>query len=129
MRSVMRAMDDWYRALAAESALPSDSERQLRDNKISAMLVIPAGFTRSYFASTNAVTLELVKNPAESINPAVLEELLGAAEHWYIQAVRALSPGSPAGVWVGTVVKTALLGAVLMAWAAVLLRRRLEKGA
>ena len=40
------------------------------------MLLIPAGFTRGYLAWTNAVSLVLVKNPAESIHPAVLEELL-----------------------------------------------------
>jgi len=51
---------------------------QIRDNKLSTMVVIPAGFTRSYLATTNPVTLELVKNPAESIHPAVLEELMGA---------------------------------------------------
>jgi ABC-type multidrug transport system permease subunit len=56
----------------------AEAERQLRDNKLSAMIVIPAQFTHSYLASTNLATLELVKNPAESINPAVLEELLGA---------------------------------------------------
>ncbi len=50
---------------------------QIQDNKLSGMLVIPAHFTRDYLQSTNAVELELVKNPAESIHPAVLEEMAG----------------------------------------------------
>jgi ABC-type multidrug transport system permease subunit len=51
--------------------------RLVSDNKLSAMVVIPSGFMRSYLTGTNIVHLELVKNPAESIKPAVLEELLG----------------------------------------------------
>jgi ABC-2 type transport system permease protein len=58
--------------LARDEAL-----KQLNDNQLSAAVIIPAGFTRNYLATTNVVTLELVKNPAESIRPAVLEELLG----------------------------------------------------
>ena len=54
-----------------------EAERQIRDDKLSAMLVIPRGFTRDYLTTTNVVTLELVKNPAQSIHPAVMEELLG----------------------------------------------------
>jgi ABC-type multidrug transport system permease subunit len=50
---------------------------EVQKDKLSALLVIPAGFTHAYLNSTNAVTLELIKNPAQSIHPAVLEELLG----------------------------------------------------
>jgi hypothetical protein len=50
--------------------------KEIQDDKLSAMLVIPAGFTHAYLSSTNVVRLELVKNPAQSIHPAVLEELL-----------------------------------------------------
>jgi hypothetical protein len=56
----------------------AQAERQLRDNQLSAMLVLPRHFTRDYLTTTNPVALELVKNPAQSIHPAVLEELLGA---------------------------------------------------
>jgi ABC-type multidrug transport system permease subunit len=52
--------------------------RQVTDNKISAMLIIPEHFTRDYLTGRQPVTLELIKNPAQSIHPAVLEELLGA---------------------------------------------------
>lgn len=53
------------------------AERQMRDNNLSAILVIPPRFTRDYLTTTNVVAIELVKNPAQAIHPAVLEELLG----------------------------------------------------
>ena len=56
----------------------AEALRQIQEDKLSAMVVIPAGFTHDYLVSTNVVSLELVKNPAQSIYPAVLEELLGA---------------------------------------------------
>jgi len=56
----------------------ADALRQIQDNQLSALVVIPAGFTRHYLTTTNVVTFELVKNPAQSIHPAVIEELLGA---------------------------------------------------
>lgn len=52
--------------------------RLINDNKISAVLIIPTNFTRHYLTGSEAVSLELIKNPVESIHPAVLEELLGA---------------------------------------------------
>lgn len=55
-----------------------DALRQINDNKISAVLVIPTNFTRHYLTGKAPVSLELIKNPAQSIHPAVLEELLGA---------------------------------------------------
>ena len=55
----------------------ADALKQVQAGALSAMLLIPEGFTRAYLTSTNPVNLELVKNPAESIHPAVLEELVG----------------------------------------------------
>lgn len=52
--------------------------RQIQDNKLSAVLIIPEHFTRHYLTGSEAVTLELIKNPAQSIHPAVLDELLHA---------------------------------------------------
>jgi len=52
--------------------------RQINDNQISAVLVIPTNFTRNYFTGKADVSLELIKNPAQSVHPAVLEEMLGA---------------------------------------------------
>jgi ABC-type multidrug transport system permease subunit len=55
-----------------------DALREINANKISAVLIIPTNFMRNYFLGRDKVSLELIKNPAESIHPAVLEELLGA---------------------------------------------------
>lgn len=52
---------------------------QVNAGKISAVLIIETNFTRNYLTGRAPVSLELIKNPAESISPAVLEELLGAA--------------------------------------------------
>lgn len=59
--------------LAREEAL-----RLVNNAEISAVLIIPTNFTRHYLLGSEPVTLELIKNPAESIHPAVLEEMLGA---------------------------------------------------
>jgi uncharacterized phage infection (PIP) family protein YhgE len=53
--------------------------REINDNKIGGALIIPTNFTRNYFKGTNSVKLELIKNPAQSIQPAALEELVGAS--------------------------------------------------
>lgn len=52
--------------------------RQINKNKIAAVLIIPEHFMRNYLTGREPVSLELIKNPAQSIHPAVLEELLGA---------------------------------------------------
>jgi len=49
---------------------------QLNENEFSAVVVIPAGFSSDFF-SGKKVTLELIKNPAESIKPTFIEEGLG----------------------------------------------------
>jgi ABC-type multidrug transport system permease subunit len=51
--------------------------REIDADKISAVLIIPANFMSNYLRAREPVSLELIKNPAESVNPAVLEELLG----------------------------------------------------
>lgn len=52
--------------------------RQINDNQISAVVIIPTNFTRNYLTGKSGISLELIKNPAQSIHPAVMEELLGA---------------------------------------------------
>lgn len=51
---------------------------QLEEDQLSAVVVIPRRFTSDYLSGRGPVTLELIKNPARSIHPAVLEELLSA---------------------------------------------------
>lgn len=69
---------------AGEHLEPVFMEREaalklINANKISAVLIIKTNFMRDYFTARAPVSLELIKNPAESVHPAVLEELLGAA--------------------------------------------------
>ncbi len=52
--------------------------RQINDDQLAAVLIIPTNFTRHYLSGSEPVSLELIKNPAQSIHPAVMEELLGA---------------------------------------------------
>lgn len=64
--------------LAPEFLPRAEALSRVNDGKLSAVLIIPTNFTRNYFTGRAPVSLELIKNPAESIHPAVLEELLGA---------------------------------------------------
>jgi ABC-type multidrug transport system permease subunit len=60
--------------------LPRDEAlRQVTNNLLSAAFIIPTNFTRDYLAGREGLKLTLVKNPAQSYHPAILEELLGAA--------------------------------------------------
>jgi ABC-type multidrug transport system permease subunit len=62
--------------------VPLDREtalRELNQDRISAAVIITTNFTRNYLTARGQVKLRLVKNPAQSIQPAVLEELLGVA--------------------------------------------------
>ena len=59
--------------LARDEAL-----RQVTNNQLSAALIIPKGFTRDYLLGSESVRLELVKNPAQSFSPAIVEEFSGA---------------------------------------------------
>ncbi len=52
--------------------------RQINSDKLSAVIIIPEHFMLNYLTGRQQVSLELIKNPAQSIHPAVLEELLGA---------------------------------------------------
>jgi len=56
----------------------AEALRQVNDNQISAVVIIPTNFTRNYLLGKSGISLELIKNPAQSIHPAVMEELLGA---------------------------------------------------
>jgi hypothetical protein len=62
------------------------ADQQLKDDKLSAILVLPPGFASNYLTGRK-VQLDLVKNPAEQIHPAVLEELLGVV----VTALNAIS--------------------------------------
>lgn len=65
----------------------TEALRQINASEISAVLIIPTNFTRDYFTGHDNISLELIKNPAQSVHPAVLEELLGAV----VTALNAIS--------------------------------------
>jgi ABC-type multidrug transport system permease subunit len=52
--------------------------REINANQISAVVIVPTNFLHDYLLGSEPVSLQLIKNPAESIHPAVLEEGLGA---------------------------------------------------
>ena len=54
----------------------ADALAQIDANKLAAVVIIPAGFTRDYLTADRPVKLELVKNPAESVHPAMVEEMM-----------------------------------------------------
>lgn len=56
----------------------TEALRLINDSKISAVVIVQTNFMRNYLTAREPVSLELIKNPAESIHPAVMEELLGA---------------------------------------------------
>ena len=60
--------------------------REIEDDKLDAALIIPEHFTRDYL-SGRETSLELIKNPAQSIHPAVLEELVNVV----VTALNAIS--------------------------------------
>ena len=50
---------------------------RITNNEIAAVVIIPKGFTRDYLGVGKPIALELVKNPAQAIHPAIVEEGLG----------------------------------------------------
>jgi len=50
--------------------------KQIDDNQLSAVVILPRNFTTDYLHG-RPVTLELIKNPAESIKPTLVEEGAG----------------------------------------------------
>ncbi len=82
LSSLLRAainQGDMKKHLEARFLKREEALQQINDNKISAVLIIPEGFTRSYLTGDRPVAFELIKNPAQSIYPAILEELLQVA--------------------------------------------------
>jgi len=70
---------DFKKHLEARFLERKEALKQINEDKISAVLIIPKGFTRTYLAGDGRVAFELIKNPAQSIYPAILEELLQVA--------------------------------------------------
>jgi ABC-2 type transport system permease protein len=49
---------------------------QITDNKLSAVWIIPEGFTSAYLNGETGIAFELIKNPAQTYYPAIVEEML-----------------------------------------------------
>jgi ABC-type multidrug transport system permease subunit len=56
----------------------ADALRQIGDNQLSGVIVLPKGFTLDYVTARRPVMIELIKNPAQAFYPAIIEELLQA---------------------------------------------------
>src|SRR6185369_13695997 len=82
LSSLLRgAMDqaDFKKHLEARFLDREEALKQISDNKVSAVLIVPKGFTQNYLDGVAPVASELIKNPAQSFYPAILEELLQVA--------------------------------------------------
>jgi ABC-type multidrug transport system permease subunit len=73
----------------------SNAMRLIEDDKIAGVLIVPTNFQSNYISGDEPVHLELIKNPAQSIHPTVLEEAAGAV----VTALDALARNFP---WEGT---------------------------
>jgi ABC-2 type transport system permease protein len=69
-----REMGDHFEPVFASR---DEALRGIMENRLSAAVIIPSGFTREFLSGRQPVVLELVKNPAQSFHPAIVEELLG----------------------------------------------------
>jgi ABC-2 type transport system permease protein len=68
--------DEAGKYLDAQILERAEALRRVTDNQLAAAVIIPKGFTKDYLGG-KPVVLELVKNPAQAIHPAVIEEGLG----------------------------------------------------
>ena len=79
---------DLGKMITVEKVTRADGRRRIDKGDASALLIIPAGFTDALLQSKPA-HLELVRNPAQQILPAMIEETVSmlADGAFYIQAV------------------------------------------
>src|SRR4051812_13743138 len=52
-----------------------EAMRILHDNQISAIVIIPTNFGSAYIRGESGLKLQVIKNPAQSFMPAIVEEL------------------------------------------------------
>jgi hypothetical protein len=75
IREALRG-DEAGKYLDAQILERGEAVRRVTNNELAAVVVIPKGFTKGYLRGS-PVALELVKNPAQAIHPAIVEEGLG----------------------------------------------------
>jgi ABC-type multidrug transport system permease subunit len=61
------------------TATRDEAMTSIRADKISAVLIVPADFTRQYLSGQPGLALEVIKNPAQRFYPAIVEELASVA--------------------------------------------------
>lgn len=78
--------------LDARALERAEALRRIGDGELAAVVIIPKGFTRDYLAGRWPVTLEVIKNPAQAIHPAVVEEGLALLVTALNAVARTLGP-------------------------------------
>jgi ABC-type multidrug transport system permease subunit len=85
--SFLKRMLEGMRTSESEQDVPFELDLQIVDRaeavrrttwgEFAGVIVLPAGFTDSFFDGDQQVSIELIKNPAQGIQPRVIEETLG----------------------------------------------------
>jgi hypothetical protein len=70
----MVGQDDFRKHVDARFLEQSESMTLLGKGELSAVLIIPEGFSRAYLAGKDALVLTLVKNPSEWVYPTLAQE-------------------------------------------------------
>jgi len=85
--SFLERMLEGMRSTESEQSAPFEVDVEVLDRpeavrrttwgEFAGVIVLPAGFTDGFFDGGQPVAIELIKNPAQAIQPRVVEELLG----------------------------------------------------
>lgn len=65
----------------------ADAMAQIKENQISTVIILPKDFAKDYLNGKTNLHIQLIKNPAQSFHPAIVEELLGVL----VEGMNALS--------------------------------------
>ena len=72
----MASSDQSEQYLDAVVTDQSEAMRLINRNKISAVIIVPEGFSEKFLAGEEGPPIQLVKNPAQAYMPAITEELV-----------------------------------------------------
>lgn len=65
----------------------TDALAQIKENQISAAIILPKDFVKDFLNGKTNLHIQLIKNPAQSFHPAIVEEMLGVL----VEGMNALS--------------------------------------
>lgn len=74
-----------------------EAMRLITNNELSAIVVIPEDFDDDLLNGTESISIEVIKNPAQAIHPAIVEEGIGVVVTLLNSATRVL--GGQIGEW------------------------------